>query len=82
MVPKSNTAKEQDERKAEPLPGAAAIKVYARKFSEKSDTILKQAEIATRACKCAPITFFAANQQLVLIRFFLFIYTDCNLNTW
>jgi len=82
VVPKSNTAKEQDEGKAEPLPGAAATKVYARKFSEKSDNILKQAEIATHACKCAPITFFAANQQLVLIRFSLFIYTNCNPNTW
>ena len=79
VVPKSNTAKEQDEGKVEPLPGAAATKVYARKFPEKSDTIPKQAEVATHACKCAPITFFAANQQLVLIRFF--IYTNCNPNT-
>ena len=39
VVPKSNTAKEQDEGKAEPLPGAAATKVYARNFPEKSDTI-------------------------------------------
>ena len=39
-------------------------------FQKKLDTIPKQAEVATHACKCAPITFFAANQQLVLIRFF------------
>ena len=64
VVPKSNTAKEQDEGKVEPLTGAAATKVYARKFTEKSDTIPKQAEVATHACKCAPSHFFLQTSNL------------------
>jgi len=39
VVPKSNTAKDQAEGKAEPLSGAAATKVYVRKFP---DTIPRQ----------------------------------------
>ena len=64
VVPKSNTAKEQDEGKVEPLPGAAATKVYVRKFPEKSDTIPKQAEVATHACKCSPSHFFFQTSNL------------------
>jgi len=81
VVPKSNTAKEQDEGKAEPLPGAAATKVYARKFPEKSDTIPKQAEVATHACKCAPSHFFC-KPATYANPFFCLHYIDCNPNTW
>lgn len=81
VVPKSNTAKEQDEGKVEPLPGAAATKVYARKFPEKSDTIPKQAEVATHACKCAPSHFFCKPATYANL-FFCLHYIDCNPNTW
>ena len=79
VVPKSNTAKEQAEGKAEPLPSAAATKVYVRKFP---DTIPKQAEVATHVCKCAPYHFFFCKPATYANPYFSLQYTDCNPNTW